>query len=149
MKYVHLELFFLLLLELASVLTCSLYCPLCFFLSEGFWWGREGLWEGEMRCLNTPLPSSLHLTPPHTWDGHFISECSKWKGDLNLPCFLLTPPPSLSVSHTQCLILLMDSTLLVACRQHTKFSDRESWMHIGSSSRANSRHFRLNLCSYF
>lgn len=68
-----------------------------------------------MRCLNTPLPSSLHPTPPHTWDGHFISESSKWKGDLNLPCFLLTPPPLLlSISHTQCLILLMDSALLVA-----------------------------------
>lgn len=65
-----------------------------------------------MRCLNTPLPSSLHPTPPHTWDGHFISECSKWKGDLNLPCFPLTPLP-LSISHTQSLIPLMDSTLLL------------------------------------
>lgn len=55
-----------------------------------------------MRCLNTPLPSSFHPAPPHTWDGHFISECSKWKGDLNLPC----SPPS-SISHTQNLIPLM------------------------------------------
>lgn len=54
-----------------------------------------------MRCLNTLLPSSLHPTPPHTWDGHFISECSKWKGDLNLPCFPLNPPPSLHLPHTE------------------------------------------------
>lgn len=84
-----------------------------FFLFKGFWWGWEGGLLREMRCLNTPLPSTLHPTPPHTWDGHFISECCKWKGDLNLPCFPLTPLP-LSISHTQSLILLMDSTLLVA-----------------------------------
>lgn len=58
---------------------------------------RAGRWE--MRCLNTPLLSSLHPTPPHTWDGHFISECSKWKGDLNLPCFPLTPSLSPSPTH--------------------------------------------------
>ena len=61
-----------------------------FFYSRDF--GGDGGGESEMRCLNTPLPSSLHPTPPHTWDGHFISECSKWKGDLNLPCFPLNPP---------------------------------------------------------
>lgn len=71
---------------LASLSTWSLY--LFYFFFEGFWWGWEGRLEREMRCLNTPLRSSLHSTPPHTWDGHFISEFSKWKGDLNLPCFL-------------------------------------------------------------
>lgn len=70
-----------------------------FFFSEGFWWGWEGRLKSEMRCLNTPLPSSLHPTPPHTWDGHFISESSKWKGDLNLPCFPWTPFLSASPTH--------------------------------------------------
>lgn len=40
-----------------------------------FFWGEK---EEKMRCLNTPLLSSLRA-PPHTWDVHFISECSKWK----------------------------------------------------------------------
>lgn len=120
MKYVYFK--HLCLRGLASIFTCSLYLFFFFILgilvgTGGGWVGDEG--EREMRCLNTPLPSSplssLHPTPPHTWDGHFISECSKWKGDLNLPCFPLNPPSlSLSISHTQSLILLMDSTLPVA-----------------------------------
>lgn len=53
-----------------------------------------------MRCFNTPLPFSFSPTPPHTWDGHFISEYSKWKGDLNLPCLPVTPFLSPSPTHS-------------------------------------------------
>lgn len=55
-----------------------------------------------MRCFNTPLPFSFSPTPPHTWDGHFISEYSKWKGDLNLPCLPVTPFLSQSPTHSFC-----------------------------------------------
>lgn len=55
-----------------------------------------------MRCFNTPLPFSFSPTPPHTWDGHFISEYSKWKGDLNLPCLPVTPFLSPSPTHSFC-----------------------------------------------
>lgn len=56
--------------------------------------------EREMRFFNTPLPFSFSPTPPHTWDGHFISEYSKWKGDLNLPCLPVTPFLSPSPTHS-------------------------------------------------
>ena len=53
----------------------------------------------EMPAHSTALPSSP--TPPHTWNGHFISECSKWKGDPNLPRFLRAPPSfSFYLPHT-------------------------------------------------
>lgn len=123
---------------LASIFTCS-PLPFSFFFIPGILVRmgervaieRERVREREMRCFNTPLPSSLHPTPPHTWDGHFISECSKWKGDLNLPCFPLTPLP-LSISHTQSLILLMDSTLLVSepAASTPNVLIEEYWLHI-------------------
>lgn len=76
-----------------------------FFISRGFGWG----WEGQIGLRNELPQHSTGRRPPvtqalppstHTWDGHFISECSKWKGDLNLACF---PPTAsaLSISHTQ------------------------------------------------
>lgn len=74
--------------------------PLPFFWGD--LWGWEGQLEREMRCFNTPLPFSFSPTPPHTWDGHFISEYSKWKGDLNLPCLPVTPFPSPSPTHSFC-----------------------------------------------
>lgn len=73
-----------------------------FLVGGGGGWRWEGQLDWEMRCFNTPLPLSFCPTPPHTWDGHFISEYSKWKGDLNLPCLLVPPFLSPSPTHSFC-----------------------------------------------
>lgn len=76
--------------------------------------GRNEMPHHFTALLSAPTP------PTHTWDGHFILEWSKWKGDLNLPCFLLPflPTPNLSISHTQRLTSLMDNSLVVAWACH-------------------------------
>lgn len=95
-----------------------------------------------MRCLNPPLPSSLHPTPPHTWDGHFISECSKWKGDLNLPCFPLTPSLSPSPTRRASYCWWTAHCWLPKPAASALNLVREYWIHIGLLPWKDSLHFK-------
>lgn len=100
-----------------------------------------------MRCLNTPLLSSL-CGLPHT-PGMAISFQSAANGKVILifPVSFWLPPPSLPISHTQRLVALTDGAQ--PSTRKGQFGSEAHCLHSGLSPCLNYFNFRRSSCSFF